>query len=70
MINDLVKHADDWFNREKLLRYADELENFLVTCQEQETIQLLQIYIQLVRENADRFNPISRIIKAMQIIKS
>lgn len=70
LINELPNHANNWFKRNQLLRYADELENFLVTCQEQETIQLLQIYIQLVRENADRFNPISRIIKAMQIIES
>jgi len=70
LINDLVKHADDWFNREKLLRYADELENYLITLGEEETNQLLQGYIQLVRENADRYNPIDHILDRMRAIKS
>ena len=70
LINDLVKHADDWFNREKLLRYADELENYLITLGEEETNQLLQGYIQLVRGNADRYNPIDHILDRMRTIKS
>ncbi|AEG61730.1 hypothetical protein [Desulforamulus ruminis] len=69
LINELPNHANNWFKRNQLLRYADELENFLVTCQEQETIQLLQIYIQLVRENADIYNPLSNILDKMRTIE-
>jgi len=69
LIKDLAEHADNWFKREYLLRYADELENYLITYKEGETVQLLQGYIRLVRENADKYNPINRIIDEMRAIK-
>ncbi len=69
LINDLTKHAESWFTREMLLRYADELENYLITCKKDETVQLLQKYIQLVRENADKCNPLNHILVEMRAIE-
>ncbi len=70
LIKDLIKHADNWFNREKLLRFSDELEEYLITYTDKETAQLLQQYICLVRENAEKLNPISYIVKEMNDIES
>lgn len=70
LVTDLDKHADNWFNHKKLLRYSDELENYLITCKEKETVRLLQQYIRLVRENAEKINPIGCIVKVMYEIQS
>ena len=45
----------------QLLRYADELEKFLFTCQVEYTVNLLRKYIELVRDNADKCNPLKRL---------
>jgi hypothetical protein len=69
-INNIFEHANNWFKHERLSRYADELEDYLTSCKEEVTIQLLQIYIQLVRENADKCNPLKQIIERMQEFES
>ncbi|MFX4263145.1 hypothetical protein ACOBQJ_13235 [Pelotomaculum propionicicum] len=69
LINDLYKHSKNWFKRERLLRYADELENYLITYEKTEKVGLLQEYIRLVRENAEKYNPISQIIETMYAIE-
>jgi hypothetical protein len=70
LVSEIVDHANNWFKHEKLSRYADELETFLTTCSDEETVLLMQIYIQIVRDNADKFNPINHILGEMRAIKS
>lgn len=59
LINDLANHANNWFKHNELLRFSDELENLLITYKDKETIRLLQQYIRLMRENAEKLNPIN-----------
>lgn len=70
LINDISAHADRWFKHEHLSRYADELETSLTAYEDVETAQLLKEYIRLVRENADKSNPINYILREMRIIES
>jgi len=70
LIKGIVEDAKKWFEHEKLSKYADELEIHKATCSNEETIQLLQGYIQLVRENADKYNPLSHILHEMKVIES
>ena len=69
LMNDIAKHADDWFKYQKLTRYANELEVFLSNCSDEEAIQFLNKYIQMVRDNTDQFNPINTILDEMKIIE-
>jgi len=70
LINNIVEHANNWFKHEQLSRYAEELETYLATClDDDETVQLLQLYIRLVRENSDKFNPLSHILHEMRAIE-
>jgi len=66
-INEIPMHAKNWFKHEQLTQYADELDKFLTTSSDTETIRLLKNYIQLVRENADRYNPLKGIINEMKL---
>ena len=68
LINDIPAHADRWFRHEHLSRYANELEARLVNYEDAETVQLLKEYIRLVRENADKSNPLNHILREMRII--
>lgn len=70
MINELPKHADNWFKRNQLIKFADELESYLDNCQAEDTVNLLRNYIKFVRENADKCNPINRILDEMRAIES
>jgi hypothetical protein len=70
LINELPKHADNWFKSNQLLKFADELESYLVNCQVEDTINLLRKYIMFVRENADKCNPINCILDEMRVIES
>lgn len=70
LINELPKHANNWFKRNQLLKFADELENYLANCEVVDTVNLLQKYIKLVRQNADKCNPLDRILDDMRIIES
>lgn len=63
-------HANNWFKHEQLSRYADELEAHLATYTDEQAVQLLKEYILLVRENADRCNPLSHILREMRVIES
>ena len=66
LIKNITVHANDWFNYELLNRYANELESYIATCTNEEEVQLLREYIQLVRENADKNNPLSKILQEMR----
>lgn len=70
LINKIPKHANNWFKHEQLTKYADELDKYLASCLDEETVRLLKTYIQLVRENADNFNPLNHILDEMRIIES
>ncbi len=68
LINDIPAHAENWFKHEKLSQFADELESRLTTCGEEE-VRLLKEYIQLVRENANKCNPLGHILQEMRTIE-
>lgn len=70
LINELPNHANNWFKHNQLLRYADELETYLVNCEVEDRANLLRKYINFVRENADKFNPVERILDKMRLIES
>ena len=70
LINGILEQSNNWFSHEHLTRYADELDKYLTTCTDAETSTLLRSYIQLVRETANKLNPISDILEAMRIIVS
>lgn len=70
LVKDINDHASNWFRHEQLSKYADELDAYLATCENNETIQLLNEYIRLVRKNADKCNPLSRILQEMRAMKS
>ena len=70
LINDISVHANNWFKHEQLSRYADEIEAHLATYTDEKTVQLLKEYILLVRENADKCNPLSHILMEMRAIES
>jgi len=67
-INNISEHANNWFKHERLSRYADELETHLASCSDEKTVLLLQEYIRLVRDNADKCNPLSHILDEMRAI--
>lgn len=69
IINNIPNDANKWFQHNQLLRYADELEKFLFTCQVEDTVNLLRKYIELVRDNADKCNPLKSILDQMQAIE-
>lgn len=69
IINDIPNDANKWFQHNQLLRYADELEKFLLTCQVEDTVNLLRKYIELVRDNADKCNPLKSILDQMRAIE-
>lgn len=48
--NRILQQSDNWSNRERLTKYADDLDEYLTSCSDAETVRLLHIYIQLVRE--------------------
>jgi len=66
LINNIRDHANKWFMYKQLSKYADELESYLATCENEETIQLLKEYIRLVKENAGKCNPLNRILQEMR----
>ena len=68
LINDIPAHAENWFKHEKLSQFADELESRLTTCGEEE-VRLLKEYIQLVRENSNKCNPLGHILQEMRTIE-
>jgi len=68
LINELPQHANNWFKRNQLLKFADELENYLVNSEVEDPANLLQKYIRLVRENADQCNPLDRILDEMRAL--
>lgn len=70
LVRDISDHASNWFKHEQLSKYAGELEAHLATCENEETIQLLREYISLVRENADKCNPLNRILQEMRVMES
>lgn len=70
LVKDINEHASNWFKHEQLSKYADELGAHLVTCEDGETVRLLKEYIQLVRENADKCNPLGRILHEMRAMES
>jgi hypothetical protein len=69
LINELPEHANNWFKRNQLLKFADELENYLANCEVVDTVNLLQKYIKLVRQNADNCNPLDRILDEMRALE-
>lgn len=70
LVKDISEHATNWFKHEQLSQYADELEAHLATCEDGDSILLLREYIQMVRENADKYNPLRCILQEMREIKS
>jgi hypothetical protein len=70
LIKDINEHASKWFKHEQLSRYADELDAYLAACSDEETVRLLKGYIRLLRENADKYNPLSHILQEMRVIES
>lgn len=50
--------------------YADELEAHLATYENEETARMLKEYIRLVRENADKSNPLKHILREMRAMES
>lgn len=50
--------------------YADELEARLADYEDEETVRLLKEYTQLVRESADKSNPLKHILREMRAIES
>ncbi|QSX09524.1 hypothetical protein J0B03_05530 [Alkalibacter rhizosphaerae] len=69
LVNEMPVHANNWFEYNKLMRFADELEDYLKTLRDEENIQFLIQYIRLVRENAVKFRPIDKIVEAMKLIE-
>lgn len=70
LVKDISEHATDWFKHEQLSKYADELDAHLCTFEDLEEVQLIKEYIRLVRENANKYNPLNRIIQVMITIES
>lgn len=70
LINNISDHANKWFMYEQLSKYANELESYLATCENEETIQLLKEYIRIVKENAGKCNPLNRILQEMRAMES
>jgi len=69
IINGILEQSNNWFKHEHLTRYADELDKYLATCSDTEAA-LLRSYILLVRETANKLNPVSDILETMRIIES
>lgn len=67
IINGILEQSNNWFKREQLIKYAEELDKHLTSCSDAETVRLLHVYIQLVRENADKLDPINDIINEMRV---
>jgi hypothetical protein len=69
LVNGILEQSNNWFKHKRLIRYADELNEYLTSCSDAETVHLLHVYIRLVRENADKLNPINDIINEMRIFE-
>lgn len=69
LVNSILQQSDNWSKRKRLTKYADELDEYLTSCSDAETVRLLHIYIQLVREYADKLNPLKDIINEMKSIE-
>ena len=70
IISGIFEQSNNWFKHKQLIRYADDLKEYLTTCTDEEASRLLQAYIQLVKANADKLNPLDDIINTMKDIES
>lgn len=69
LVNRIFQQSENWSKRKRLTKYADDLDEYLTSCSDAETVRLLHIYIQLVREYADKLNPIKDIINEIKAIE-
>ena len=70
LVKEINDHANNWFRHEQLSKFADELYAYKETCKDEDTVQLLKEYIRLVRENADKCNPLTHILQEMRVLNS
>jgi hypothetical protein len=70
LLNDLMDNIENqmdiWFKIQKLNKYADELEEFLLTLVDEEKKKGLITYIELVRRKAKHINPVPDIISRIE----
>ncbi|MFD1127647.1 hypothetical protein ACFQ3J_05575 [Paenibacillus provencensis] len=56
----------NWYKANKLRDYAEELERFIITCEDEKTKESFSTYIQLVREAAEDYDPVVDIMYRVQ----
>jgi hypothetical protein len=68
LIDNIENQMDIWFKVQNLTKYADELEEFLLTLEDGEEKKSLTTYVELVRKKAKDINPVPDIISRVEVL--
>jgi hypothetical protein len=68
LIDNIDKHMESWYKSQKLIKYINELEEYIKTHNYEAEKTLLSVYIDLVREKAEEYNVISNILSEIKEI--
>lgn len=67
-MGNIEQQMEDWFLSQKLCKYADELELFVSVSNDQAAKELLSAYITLVRQKAEKCDPVADVINKVKAI--
>jgi hypothetical protein len=63
------RHIDEWFKYQNLKKYVDDLNELLPTIADSEEKEILADYVLLLRDKAEKANPINNIIAEIKSLK-
>ncbi|PYG86761.1 hypothetical protein LY28_02787 [Ruminiclostridium sufflavum DSM 19573] len=63
------RHIDEWFKYQNIKKYINDLNEHLPTITDLEEKEILADYLLLLRDKAEKANPINNVIKEIRLLK-
>lgn len=66
---DIDRHIEEWFKYQNLKKYINDLNELLPTIADPESKEIIEDYLLLLRDKAEKVNPINDIIKEIKLLQ-
>jgi hypothetical protein len=63
------RHIDEWFKYQNLKKYINDLDELLPTIADPESKEIIEEYLLVLRDKAEKVNPLNSIISEIKLLK-
>ncbi|MGE5474795.1 MAG: hypothetical protein ACM3UU_11300 [Ignavibacteriales bacterium] len=68
LVQNIERQMEGWFKSQKLRKYVEEIETYASAINDETTKELLSAYINLVRQKAEKYDPVADILNEVKAI--